>query len=347
MKRTQKFYKKHVIIIDELEKPPRNKTSNLGNFLLTSTQTNKVVLNETNITDDNLLKNLMKDICDPNSSLNKEKEIFYIPVIIPEQSLSGIIFCYKDIAINYFIGEELETFKDLYEKSINILEEEKEIFQTSLYSFSVFLHEELLFEEKEIYFKNIDDILSFIEIKINKTLSEKYKDDFYILIEESDDECIRIDPREDDPIGTLDLFHKRYTFPNESNYSSEEIRTFLEENKPYFLPVYMYDHSSITLSTTPFSCKWDSGLLGYIHITKEDTIKFGIYKENLSEEENSKTILNMLKEEVEMYNKYLTETFYTISIIKDNDILEDFYCYESEDPLETAKKIIDKDYLKL
>lgn len=35
-------------------------------------------------------------------------------------------------------------------------------------------------------------------------------------------------------------------------------------------PLYMYSHSGQTISTSPFSCKWDSGQLGWIIITKED-----------------------------------------------------------------------------
>ena len=35
-------------------------------------------------------------------------------------------------------------------------------------------------------------------------------------------------------------------------------------------PLYMYSHSGQTISTSSFSCKWDSGQLGWIIITKED-----------------------------------------------------------------------------
>lgn len=31
-----------------------------------------------------------------------------------------------------------------------------------------------------------------------------------------------------------------------------------------WLPVYMYDHSGQTISTSPFSCRWDSGQIGWI-----------------------------------------------------------------------------------
>ena len=40
-----------------------------------------------------------------------------------------------------------------------------------------------------------------------------------------------------------------------------------------WLPVYMYDHSGITIRTFPYSCRWDSGRLGYIYLTWEDIRK--------------------------------------------------------------------------
>lgn len=36
-----------------------------------------------------------------------------------------------------------------------------------------------------------------------------------------------------------------------------------------FVPIYLYEHSGISLSTSPFSCRWDSGQLGYLYEVKE------------------------------------------------------------------------------
>ena len=35
------------------------------------------------------------------------------------------------------------------------------------------------------------------------------------------------------------------------------------------LPLYLYDHSGITISTRPFSCPWDSGQVGWIYASKD------------------------------------------------------------------------------
>jgi len=36
-------------------------------------------------------------------------------------------------------------------------------------------------------------------------------------------------------------------------------------------PVYAYIHGGITVSTTPFSCRWDSGVLGFIRTTSKES----------------------------------------------------------------------------
>lgn len=37
----------------------------------------------------------------------------------------------------------------------------------------------------------------------------------------------------------------------------------------FITPVYAYVHGGMTISTTPFSCPWDSGKLGWIVMTKQ------------------------------------------------------------------------------
>lgn len=45
------------------------------------------------------------------------------------------------------------------------------------------------------------------------------------------------------------------------------------EKKYIVLPVYMYEHSGITIRTSKFSCPWDSGQIGYIYISKDKAKK--------------------------------------------------------------------------
>lgn len=85
------------------------------------------------------------------------------------------------------------------------------------------------------------------------------------------------------------------------------------------LPIYMYDHSGITISTEPFSCPLDSGQIGVIYIEKSTCEKAGINFDNAKE---------YLKEDIEELNNYLTGNVFVISIHQteeegfDGDILD-------------------------
>jgi len=78
-----------------------------------------------------------------------------------------------------------------------------------------------------------------------------------------------------DSFGKMICFHKRYNLGHKHGYSLESFQAFLKanENSIVVLPLYLYDHSGITMKTTPFSCQWDSGQVGYIYVTYEDIRK--------------------------------------------------------------------------
>ena len=53
----------------------------------------------------------------------------------------------------------------------------------------------------------------------------------------------------------------------EALFTFEELHEFI--NADYILlPLYLYDHSGITMNTTGFSCSWDSGQVGFIYASK-------------------------------------------------------------------------------
>ena len=94
-------------------------------------------------------------------------------------------------------------------------------------------------------------------------------------------------PRNWDNVGTLVCWHKRYnlgdkkisqspdeylkslarsvvrpTYPN--HLFEKNIHKILEKHF-VILPVYLYDHSGVTINTSGFSCPWDSGQVGFIY----------------------------------------------------------------------------------
>jgi len=145
------------------------------------------------------------------------------------------------------------------------------------------------------------------------------------------------DPREWDNLGTMACFNRNYNLGDKHDFNSveemwmglaEEAGIYdtevLEEmemvniekivyNNYVVLPLYLYDHSGITMSTKPFSCPWDSGQVGIIYVSNEKAKKElgfntdSYYKEGL-------TAAEILIGEVETYDKYISGKVYGYNV---------------------------------
>ena len=123
-------------------------------------------------------------------------------------------------------------------------------------------------------------------------------------------------PRKDfDNLGTMVCFHKRYNLgddPKDHGLRSDDFSGWGELEKHLWeeldavvvLPLFLYDHSGITVSTSPFSCPWDSGQIGFMFITREMAIKE--YSEDACAPEQLTKIEQYLRNEVRTYDDYLT-----------------------------------------
>lgn len=107
-------------------------------------------------------------------------------------------------------------------------------------------------------------------------------------------------PRENDNIGKMIFFHGRYNLGDKHTETVDSLKEIIARKDVVSLPVYMYDHSGITIKTGPFSCPWDSGQLGHIYMTKAD------YRENWGKRFNRKKALACLEGEVKEYDDFLT-----------------------------------------
>ena len=129
-------------------------------------------------------------------------------------------------------------------------------------------------------------------------------------------------PREDDNLGTMVCFHGRYDLGDKHNYKSGDYNGWDEmeksiiknENVGVILPLYLYDHSGITISTSPFSCNWDSGKIGFIFISKEKMLKE--YGGKIVTQTLKDKVEGYLKSEVETYDQYLTGDVYGYKVFK-------------------------------
>jgi len=94
--------------------------------------------------------------------------------------------------------------------------------------------------------------------------------------------------------------------------SFEDKWKLLERNGIAYLPLYIYEHSGITISTGGFSCPWDSGQAGWIYTTKEEIMKCGGSIRNekgnyikVTEKNWRKAAQVWMEGEVKLYDQYI------------------------------------------
>lgn len=80
------------------------------------------------------------------------------------------------------------------------------------------------------------------------------------------------------------------------------------------LPLYLYDHSGITMSTKPFSCRFDSGRVGFIYMTDEQ-VETHV---GASTPDNLEKSQELMVSEVEIYDTYIRGDVYAFSLEDDD-----------------------------
>jgi len=123
-------------------------------------------------------------------------------------------------------------------------------------------------------------------------------------------------PREDDNLGKMVCFHKSYNLGDKHNYNPNDYESwgemsgkiFKNENAVLMLNLFLYDHSGITIATTPFGCRWDSGQVGFTFVTKEALLKE--YGGKYCTKKKIEKAQKVLEAEVKTYDQYLTGDVY-------------------------------------
>lgn len=185
------------------------------------------------------------------------------------------------------------------------------------------------------------------------------KDPEGFIVEKTEDGCkvkyIAIDiepenPRSCDNFSTMVCFHRKYSLGDEDlrdhdykgrrYHSWDELKDIIEtdEDIAVILPLYLYDHSGITIRTYPFEDRWDSGQVGFVFVSK-DKVCEEFSEGNISDEMIDKA-RKLLEAEVIIYDNYLKGDVYRL--VKENfdkdgqqmdhDIVGGFY------DMECAKK---------
>lgn len=163
-------------------------------------------------------------------------------------------------------------------------------------------------------------------------------------------------PRSWDNLGTMVCAHRRYKLGDEDGMQKavELIRKHLSDKQlddmcfdethapsveealeatgqVIMLPLYLYDHSGITMRCKPFSCPFDSGKVGFIFVSKAQARNENNWKLLTSKRINQ--IETTLEGEVEVYDQYLTGDTWGFEVIEDDDVIDSCWGFFGSDPL--------------
>lgn len=127
-------------------------------------------------------------------------------------------------------------------------------------------------------------------------------------------------PRTDwDYYGTMVCFHGRYLLGDEDHgYSAHDFDSWDEvyerivaDHDPWaILPLYLYDHSGITMSTGAFHCPWDSGQVGFIFVSAAQVKEYFMGSWHRRSAKRVAQLEASLRSVVEVYDHYLTGMVY-------------------------------------
>jgi hypothetical protein len=161
-------------------------------------------------------------------------------------------------------------------------------------------------------------------------------------------------PRHEDNLGTMVCFHRKYNLGDKHKLSHGDfdswdgIDFYLRKRfqAAIILPLYLMDHSGISMGVRDFGDAWDSGQVGFIYVTKERI------REWFSQSRVSAKLLlaaaAILRGEVERYSIYLSGGIYEYRVTEPDGKEISSMCgvYGSEAAIESAKEDIDFQEIK-
>lgn len=129
-----------------------------------------------------------------------------------------------------------------------------------------------------------------------------------------DEDCSS--PRENNNLGTIIAWHRRYSLSDDDAPKHLEPEDFDPKAYAVCLPVFMYEHSGVALSTGDFGDKWDSGQVGWIYVTRDKMLRE--MQANYATKQVIAKTINILKCEIDEYGKYVNGECYGYGITDDD-----------------------------
>jgi hypothetical protein len=136
-------------------------------------------------------------------------------------------------------------------------------------------------------------------------------------------------------------FHSGYNLGDNHDYNKDDyggwdsLKHFIVKGeRPLIIKeLHMYDHGGIAISTSPFSCRWDSGQIGYVWISQNHIDHIGCHMQDSETWQDYISRLDKyLENEVTEYNDYLQGNVYGFQLIdEDKNIIDSCYGFIGDD----------------
>lgn len=128
-------------------------------------------------------------------------------------------------------------------------------------------------------------------------------------------------PRTWDNLGTMICFHGKYCLGDKHDLCSRDfedwdaVEQYLRKtHKPVILyELHLYDHSGLTISTSPFAYRWDSGQVGFILATRADIL--AAYRAKRLSKRIIKQAKQCILAEVRDYDSYIGGIVWRFEIV--------------------------------
>lgn len=202
---------------------------------------------------------------------------------------------------------------------------------------------------------NHDEPIELLKEMAGSTLSEK---DVINYIKEGKSETVKLQYNRSSREWELNVYcdflkkwFTEFTFDTKLEKAplslKDEILEFLEindlhtlaEQKNIILPLYLYDHSGITMNTSGFHCPWDSGQVGFIYVNYDEV------KDNYGSLNQGNLIKakELLESEVQEYDYYIRGNCYGFIIECDGEEIDSCWGFlgDFRDVLENMKENVD------
>ena len=152
-----------------------------------------------------------------------------------------------------------------------------------------------------------------------------------------------MDPRKDwDPLTTIYHWHRRYDLGTRiDRLDEDEMGVMVAQKGEEILadaPLYLLDHSGISVNTRGFGCPWDSGRVGWVVLTKQRAEERGF---DLTDPDHNPDWKAILEGEIREFDQYLRGEVYGFRILGlDGDELESCWgFYDLKQAEESAKDV--------